>query len=102
VPERVRVTDEQACALPESPPGWHEVAISCFEHPDHGAVPILDLPRLFSGPLPMAAASTPQAESDYEPGYRRERLAGDSAFTDGADQQIGTSRERAALAAGGP
>ena len=53
VPERIRVTDEQACALPESPSGWYQVSISCFEHPDHGVVPILDLPRLFSGRVPM-------------------------------------------------
>jgi chemotaxis signal transduction protein len=94
VPERIRVTDDQACALPDSPPGWHQVAISCFEHPEHGVVPILDLPRLFAGRLPSAAGSTAQAQSDYEPGQRWARL-------EGADQHGGALRERVALAAGG-
>jgi chemotaxis signal transduction protein len=101
VPERIRVTDDQACALPESPPGWHHVATSCFEHPDHGAVPILDLPRLFSGRLPVAPASTPQAQSEYEPCHRWEGLEGGRAVMERADQCIGPLRQHEALAAGG-
>lgn len=101
VPERIRVTDEQACALPESPTGWHEVAISCFEHPDYGPVPILDLPGLFSGRAPALTASTPQAQSDREPSHRWERLEGDPALMERGDQCIGASRHHAALAAGG-
>jgi chemotaxis signal transduction protein len=101
VPERIRVTDEQACALPESPPGWRQIAISCFEHPDYGVVPILDLPRLFSGRLPVLTASTPQVQSDPEPSHRWERLEHGAALMEGGDQRIGASRQHAALAAGG-
>jgi len=90
IPERIWVTDEQACALPESPSGWQQVAISCFEHPDCGAVPILDLPRIFSGRL-----SVP------DPGHRREGLENGPALIETADQRVGALRQHAALAAGG-
>jgi hypothetical protein len=54
IPERVRVSDDAACALPEKPKGWRKLAISCFQHGD-AAIPILDLPHLFSGGLLTAA-----------------------------------------------
>lgn len=50
LPRKVRVKDEQSCALPEQPSGWQTVAISCFRYDDQ-PVPILDLPRIFSGAL---------------------------------------------------
>ncbi len=50
IPERLRVTDDQACALPEHPGGWHELAWSCFRQGE-AALPILDLPHLFSQSL---------------------------------------------------
>lgn len=50
VPQRLRVTDAQACPLPEHPSGWSELALSCFLQ-DKNAIPILDLPQLFSGAL---------------------------------------------------
>lgn len=50
VPTRRVVNDEEACALPAGPAGWREVAISCFGD-GAGAVPILDLPYIFSGAL---------------------------------------------------
>jgi len=50
VPTRRRVNEEQACALPEQPPGWACIAFSCFKDED-SEVPILDLRRLFSGTL---------------------------------------------------
>lgn len=46
-PIRATVNDGQACGLPDSPSGWDEIAISCFED-ERGAVPILSLQRLFS------------------------------------------------------
>lgn len=46
-PMRIRVTDAQACELPEPERIWREWASACFEHPGHGAVPVLDLARLF-------------------------------------------------------
>lgn len=50
VPVRHLVQDEEACALPAEPAGWREVAISCFGD-GAGAVPILDLPYIFSDAL---------------------------------------------------
>jgi chemotaxis signal transduction protein len=100
VPERIRVTDEQACALPQSPPGWNQVALSCFEHPDYGAVPILDLPRLFSGHAPVPAAMTLQARSDPEPSCASANLERVPAPMEVADQRIGALHQHAALAGG--
>jgi chemotaxis signal transduction protein len=100
VPERIRVTDEQACALPQSPPGWNQVALSCFEHPDYGAVPILDLPRLFSGHAPVPAAMTLQARADPEPSCASENLERVPAPMEVADQRIGALHQHAALAGG--
>jgi chemotaxis signal transduction protein len=99
IPERIWVTDEQACALPESPSGWHQVAISCFEHPDCGAVPILDLPRLFSGRLPMPVAA--RSQPDPDPSHRWEGLEDGPALMETADQRVGALRQHAVLAAGG-
>jgi chemotaxis signal transduction protein len=48
IPERARVTDEQACAPPERPSGWRTLAISCFQGGGR-PVPILDLPFIFTG-----------------------------------------------------
>ncbi len=50
IPERVRVTDAQACALPEQPSGWRTLSISCFQRGGQ-PIPILDLPFIFSGGL---------------------------------------------------
>lgn len=50
IPARARVTDESACALPKNPRNWRAVAISCFRQDDH-AIPILDLPHIFTGGL---------------------------------------------------
>lgn len=46
-PIRTRVADSQGCPLPVDEPGWHDIALSCFMH-QGSAVPILDLPRMFS------------------------------------------------------
>ena len=50
IPTRARVTDSQACALPEQPSGWRTLAISCFQHGGQ-PIPILDLPFIFTGGL---------------------------------------------------
>lgn len=50
IPERARVTDNQACALPKQPAGWRTLAISCFRWGDD-PIPVLDLPHLFTGGL---------------------------------------------------
>ena len=48
LPVRIKVDDKQACALPSYPQGWKKLGISCFQHPEFGPVPILDLARIFS------------------------------------------------------
>jgi chemotaxis signal transduction protein len=45
-PERIQVSDGQACGLPDAPAGWRSISASCFRHPLHGPVPILDLPAI--------------------------------------------------------
>ena len=50
IPARTRVSDTQACKLPEQPTGWRDLAISCFLDAEI-PVPILDLPFIFSGGL---------------------------------------------------
>ena len=50
IPTRTRVTDEQACALPQQPGDWRTLAISCFKQDDQ-PIPILDLPHIFDGGL---------------------------------------------------
>ena len=48
-PVRTRVSDSQACELPQEEPGWKAIAISCFRY--RGTpVPILDLCRMFTTP----------------------------------------------------
>jgi chemotaxis signal transduction protein len=47
IPIRVKVKDEQACDLPPHPSGWRYIACACFLH-ESQAVPVLDLPFLFS------------------------------------------------------
>lgn len=50
IPERLRVADTHACHLPKHPDGWRELALSCF-HRGENAIPILDIPHLFTGGL---------------------------------------------------
>ena len=48
LPERVEVADDSACDLPSEPLGWRRLAHACCELQHHGAVPILDLHRMFA------------------------------------------------------
>ena len=48
LPIRIEVDDKQACDLPESPPGWAGLAISCFKYKDNVQVPIIDIPAIFT------------------------------------------------------
>lgn len=48
MPYRTTVGDEQACGFPEGNMDWANIALSCFEDPALGAVPILDLAKIFS------------------------------------------------------
>ncbi|MCB1780681.1 MAG: chemotaxis protein CheW [Candidatus Competibacteraceae bacterium] len=50
IPERLRVADTQACYLPKHPDGWRELALSCFRRGED-AIPILDIPHIFTGGL---------------------------------------------------
>lgn len=49
-PERIQVSDEQGCDLPDTLAAWAPLALSCFVHPVHGPVPILDIPALLDPP----------------------------------------------------
>jgi len=48
VPEQVDVSDYQARELPRDLAAHGELFTSCFEHPEFGLVPVLDLMALFS------------------------------------------------------
>jgi chemotaxis signal transduction protein len=50
IPQKVRVTDAQACDLPGQPSRWQDVALSCFQH-NGQPVPIVDVPHIFSAAL---------------------------------------------------
>ncbi len=50
IPTRVQVNDDQVCELPGQPRGWQYLAMSCFTHDDQ-AIPILNLPSIFSDAL---------------------------------------------------
>lgn len=50
VPKKIQVADDHACDLPEVPATWQAVAASCVCY-DGQPVPILDLPRIFSGAI---------------------------------------------------
>ncbi len=50
VPQKIRVADDHACNLPKPPAAWQAVAASCVCY-DNQPVPILDLPRIFSGAI---------------------------------------------------
>jgi hypothetical protein len=47
LPERIEVADDSGCELPSEPVGWRRLAHSCCELQPHGAIPILDLHRMF-------------------------------------------------------
>jgi chemotaxis signal transduction protein len=49
IPARIKVQDGQACESRQAAHHWSEFAVSCFEHPEHGQIPILDLPYIFLG-----------------------------------------------------
>jgi len=49
-PVRIRVSDSQACDLPDAQSGWRRLAIACFEQSGRGPVPVLDLAKVFSLP----------------------------------------------------
>jgi len=48
LPERIEVSDDSGCELPPESAGWRGLAHSCFKHQQHGAVPILNLRRVFA------------------------------------------------------
>jgi hypothetical protein len=48
LPERIEVADDSGCDLPPELAGWRVLAHSCFKHERLGAVPILNLVRVFA------------------------------------------------------
>lgn len=51
-PDRIQVSDSQACALPDELASWAPIAASCFSHPLVGPVPVLDLPTILTPVVP--------------------------------------------------
>jgi chemotaxis signal transduction protein len=47
-PDRIQVSDSQACPLPDPLAIWAPITASCFLHPQHGPVPVLDLPAILT------------------------------------------------------
>lgn len=60
-PFEVWVSDDMACPLPETPEALEYIARSCFGY-EGRAIPILDVARLFSRPLPWTAARQDDAQ----------------------------------------
>jgi len=52
-PSRIKVSDIQACELPEGRSGLDKIASACFRH-EQKPMAVLDLPRMFSGALSSA------------------------------------------------
>lgn len=73
-PQRIRVDDRQACDLPESPTGWRDLAIACFEQAQLGPVPILDLPSVFSLPQSHTSESRLTEAGQPRPGPSQDPL----------------------------
>lgn len=48
MPFRITVSDEQLCDFPEGATDWSKIALSCFNDPAFGNVPVLNLERIFS------------------------------------------------------
>ncbi|MEQ1881451.1 MAG: chemotaxis protein CheW, partial [Burkholderiales bacterium] len=48
VPQRLETSDSDACEMPSRLHALSAWAISCLDHPDHGAVPILNLSNLYA------------------------------------------------------
>lgn len=54
-PERIQVSNTQACELPPGP--WRCIAHACFHHHEQ-PVPVLDLARIFHSPWPGSLVTT--------------------------------------------
>ncbi len=52
------VDDLRACELPAAREGWRDVSLSCWQHERCGAVPIIDLGRVF-GSRPLGPSANP-------------------------------------------
>ncbi len=63
-PVAIHVADSAACALPDQPAAWHELAISCFDF-QGSPVPILHLGRVFAPPAHAEAPATVEAGSTF-------------------------------------
>ncbi len=48
VPVKFRVDAQPCGSLPDDLSPWGPIAVSCFEHPDYGAIPVIDLATLMS------------------------------------------------------
>lgn len=48
--QRIMINNGQAADLPGEWLPWRHLCLSCFDHPQHGAIPILNIPAIFSAP----------------------------------------------------
>ncbi len=51
LPYRATVTDGSCCDYPAGWDDWPLIAASCFQHPEHGPTPIVDLQKIFNSLL---------------------------------------------------
>ena len=66
MPVRIAVTDADACELPESLQAWRPCAASCFSNSTVGAVPVVDLHRVFSQSSVEMPASLPSISGAFQ------------------------------------
>lgn len=50
IPIKINIQDQQVCDFPSPQDIWQQLAVTCFEHPQKGPVPILNLERIFLTP----------------------------------------------------
>ena len=56
------VSDDAICDYPDNYPEWSRIALSCFEDPGIGSVPILDIQQLFCARPQAVATITDNAD----------------------------------------
>lgn len=53
LPYRTIVTDDLFCDYPSGQDNWSDISTSCFQDKDHGAIPIIDLQKIFGSSLSL-------------------------------------------------
>lgn len=50
IPIKIQIEDQQVCNFPPPQTLWQQLAYTCFNHPEQGPVPILNLAQIFLTP----------------------------------------------------